>query len=330
MSRKYRLLLQMLVILAGSSLALATIRQARNASAESTDGTNLAGGSSERENKAPKHTKERARQVVGTDKQHLTISPDQKYAVYHLPFDPYGRSTEPLIFVATDNRTGETLRKIPIEWRARTVSAVDWINDHQISVLGEAGYLAILDIEAGEQTHNLRGRDFAISPDGGRVIYSHDFNPKYGYIPPEFESDYVLLSFIMQPSSEPIGERKDRSEFHVIYPGVSAVNGFERKAYENLDERHRIKSNFAWSADSRSVAFVEVHQQKPWLIVLQPAISGESISSDFQKIALKVPTDAVAATVTWSPDGSAVQVSAGETTLSVNLKAGVVQPPPVR
>ncbi|MCP9495951.1 MAG: hypothetical protein MSG64_16000 [Pyrinomonadaceae bacterium MAG19_C2-C3] len=329
MSRNYRLLLQAMIVIAASSLAFATIRKARHAppivSTAERAATVIA---SELETNNPKIALNQARQVpADMGKQHLTSSPDQRYTVYHLPFNPYGTSPKPLTFIAVDNRTGEPIRSIPINWRARTVSSVIWIDGRTVAVLGEAGYLAVFDVEMGEQTHNFGGRNFAISPNGSQVVYTHDFNPNYGYISPEFKSDYVLLGSLKQPELTNINDRNDHSDSKVIYPEIISPNKFEQKAFKNLADRHQIKSTLAWSEDSQRIAFVETHQEKLWLVVLQPKVQGEDVTIDSQKVELDSSTDNISS-LSWVSNSDQIKVSNDLTTLLVDLNTGTVQPVP--
>ncbi len=244
MPRNHRLLLQAMIVIAASSLAFATIRKARHAPPViSTAERAAAVIASELETNNPKIALNQARQLsADTGKQHLTTSPKQQYTIYHLPFNPYGESPKPLTFIAVDNRTGERVRNIPIKWRARTVSAVNWVDERQVAVLGEAGYLAVFDVETGEQTHNLKGRNFTISPNGSQVVYSHDFNPNYGYIPPEFESDYVLLSSLRQPGLAHIKDRNDYSDSKVIYPEGFQQPSLNRRRLRTLLTATKLKA----------------------------------------------------------------------------------------
>ena len=156
MTRQKRLMLQVALALAASTLALATIRQTRH-EPPSTSPERADRQASGQVAAAPTKASEPPRRPDGgTKEQHRTVSPDGRRVIHHLPYDPYQASPAPVIFVASDNKTGKVLRKIQVSWPARYVSSVDWVNDRTVVVLGEARYLAVIDVEAGRA--GARGR----------------------------------------------------------------------------------------------------------------------------------------------------------------------------
>lgn len=263
-----------------------------------------------------------------TQEENLAVSPNQAFAISSEPYDPYMLSPEPQVFAVLDAKTGNHLRRIPVFWAARYVASVEWINDRFVAVRGEAGFLTVLDIEAGKQTHNLRGNDFNISPDGTQIVFSHDFNPRYGYIPPEYESNYVLFSLVKRhPTSSRAGDKYSFVNQKVVYPDSFAWDESVWKAYDDLDDRHQIKSTFAWSKDSQKVAFVETHRGKLWLVVLQPKVQGEDVTVDSQKVELGASIDNISL-LSWVSNSNQIKVSDDLTTLLVDLDTITVQPVP--
>jgi hypothetical protein len=278
---------------------------------------------------APGKATEQARHLTGrSQEQHKSISPNRKRAIYHLPFDPYQATREPVIFVVSDNERGELRRKIPVHWSARYVSSVTWVNERTVIAQGEARYLAVIDVDNGEQTHNLVGSNFTLSPDGTLIIYSHDFNPRYGRIPSEFQSDYVLLSSVSRESSAArVSDRFDSGDYRVVYPTTLAKGEVARAAVKDPADRHQIKASFAWSEDSRRVAFVESQGEKLWLVVLDPVLSNSHITVKIRRFDLG-DDDQRRLSVLWESDGNLIRVAGGEISLLVNTQTGTILPVP--
>ena len=323
MVAKKRLAAQAALLLAASTLAVAAVRQARREfhapSAEQSVRQPLS-NVTEYPSKAPSKAPERPPQAGDVQRQHLTVSPDRKRAIYHLPFDPYQISPEPVMFVATDNETGQLVRKIPVRWPARYVASVEWVSDRAVLARGEARYLAVVDVESGKQTHNLIGSNFAPSPDGTQIVYSHDFNPRYGEIPPEYQSDYVLFSLVgRRPDSGRISSRYDSTNYRVIYPTSLPWGEGVHKAVENPADRRQIKVSFVWSPDSRKVAFVESQANKLWLVVLGPTVSGDDVTINFHRFELEGVNKNISS-ISWELGGDRVIVVSDEISLPIDIR----------
>ncbi len=319
MIAKRRLAAQVALLLVASTLVAATVRRARQESHASPPAHGVRQLPREVAGR-PNKVVERRPQADDSQRQHLSVSPDRKHAIYHLPFDPYRAAPEPVVFVATDAETGQTIRKIPVRWPARYVASVDWVNNRFVLVRGEGRYLAVLDVEAGRQTHNLIGSNFAPSPDGARIIYSHDFNPRYGEIPPEYRSDYVLFSLTgRRPDSGRVNGRYDSTNYRVIYPTPLPWGEGVRQAVENPADRHHIKSAFAWSPDSRKVAFVESHANKLWLVVLETAEGDGDVTISPHRVELGDVNKSVSS-LSWEPDGGRIVVVGDGMSLPIDIR----------
>jgi hypothetical protein len=261
----------------------------------------------------------------GKPKEHVMVSPSGNRIVYHAPFDPYKSPPERPIFTVLDRKTGNVGQQIPIYWPARVVESVEWISDGIIMVRGEGRFLAVLNLKVGKQTHNLIGSDFTLSPDATMIVFRHDFNPRYGPIAPESRSDSVLLSLIENgPTSGRVESRFDSSNFKVIYPDLLAWGEVEQKRYENLDERHQIKSTFVWSPDSHKAAFVEVHQQRYWLISLRLDRMNGDVAVSHKSFDLGPPVGKILA-LSWS-EKNQVTISGEKTTWLIDVETGTMQP----
>lgn len=264
----------------------------------------------------------------GKPKEHVLLSPSGDRVIYHAPFDPYKSPPEPPIFTVLDVKTGNTIQQIPVRWVARYVASVEWINDRFVMVRGEGHFLVLLDLKAGKQTHNLFGSDFSLSPDGAKIIFRHDFNPRYGPIPPELKSDYVLLSLAERgPASGQVKSEYDFSNFKVIYPDVLPWGEVEQKRYDDLDKRHQVKSALTWSPDSGMIAFVEAHRQKFWLVVLELRMANNDVAVSQKSFELG-PAVGKIQDLSWISGKNQIKVSGDKRTWLMDLSTGTVQAMP--
>lgn len=257
----------------------------------------------------------------GKPKEHVEMSPGRDRVVYHTPFDPYKSESEPLILNVLDVETGSNIQRIPVRWSARFVTELKWIQEHLVIARGEGAFLAVINLNAWKQTHQLVGSDFSLSPDGAIIIYRHDFNPLYGSIPPASNTDHVLLSLIER--EPPSGLAK--TNYKVIYPDLYVWGEFERKSFKNLNDRHRIKSAFVWSPDSRMVTFAEVNQQRCRLIVLKLDVAKEDVVVSHKRFDLGTASIDVAA-LSWMPEGGLIKVSGDGMAWLIDVAAEKVQP----
>jgi len=171
------------------------------------------------------------------------------------PCDPYKAQPDPPLFTVI-NTAEKTDVPVAVEWPARYVSSVDWIDDRFVLAKGEGTFLAIIDVASGRQTHSLVGYNFTVSPNNAALVFRYDFNPLKGEISPSRQSDYVLLTHLGGSR----GFRTPRDNYRVVYPDYLNSGIAAEKLYPEPDTRHRFVSGFAWSADSRKVAFVESHE----------------------------------------------------------------------
>lgn len=257
----------------------------------------------------------------GKPKEHATLSPAKDRVIYHGHFDPYKSPPEPVILTVLDLETGNLVQQVSVNWSARFVTDVKWVKDYLVLVQGEGSFLAVVNLRLGKQTHQLVGSDFSLSPDGAIIIFHHDFNPRYGAVPPQFDSDYVLLSLTERESSSGLpGEN-----FRIIYPDLLGWGEVERKNFRDLKDRHHIKNAFFWSPDSRSIAFTETHQQKCFLVVLGLDRVNEDVA--IRRITFEVgPADTSIDDLSWMPDGKVIKMRANDTDRFFDSGVGKVQP----
>ncbi|MFN2455321.1 MAG: hypothetical protein ABR577_13990 [Pyrinomonadaceae bacterium] len=324
MLHKNRLVLLSIVLATTTFVVAAMVNRNRKAPPYGELAENSGEGHSASAVKSQKRPRKPA--ADSKQKQDLVVSQNKSFVVYHDAFDPYKPSREPLVFTVADARTGVPFRSIPVQWSARYISSVKWVNDRYVLVRGEAGFLAVLDVEENRQTHNLSGSNFDLSPDQMQVVYSYDFNPRYGEIPPEYQSDYVLFSLIKRsPASGQVQDRHDSSNYKVIYPDPLSWGEAERRPFNNLNERHQIKGGFAWRADGRNIAFVENYRQRLWLVVLQLDVSNNDVAVSSRRFELGAEATANIPALIWMPSGIHIKVSGNQTNWLVNLDANTVQ-----
>jgi len=261
----------------------------------------------------------------GKPKEHVVVSPSGERLIYHATFDPYKLPPEPVTFSILDIKTGKKIKEVLVKWAARFVSSVEWINKQFVMVRGESGFLAILNLETGRQTHNLFGSDFSLSPDGTKIVYRHDFNPRYGAIPPEYESDYVLLSLVERDPT--IGQKAGEVEsanFKVIYPELQAWGEVKRKAYYDPDKQHHIQSSFSWSPDSRDLALIEANRRRFQLVVLEIETVNGDVAISRKRFDLGPAVGKILG-ISWISGNHQVKASSDKANWVIDLKAGTVQ-----
>jgi len=258
----------------------------------------------------------------GRPKEHIALSPSGSQIIYHTTFDPYKSPPEPLLITAINAHTGKTIWQIPVKWAARFVSSIEWINDHLAIVRGEAGFASIVNSITGKQTHNLFGADFKVSPDGRKIIYHYDFNPRYGPVSEEYKTDYVLIS--LTDRSSPVDPENGSANFKAVYTDLLPWGEVKKEPYMDLDSRHQIKSTFAWSTDSNKVAFVETNEKSLWLTVLGVESKDEDITIDKRRYNLGPIVSNIQA-ISWEATGRQIKVSGDKEIWLVNPITGAVR-----
>jgi hypothetical protein len=186
-----------------------------------------------------------------------------RHIVYYGPYDPYKAKPDGPSFTVVDIAEKTTVQ-VGVEWPARFVESVGWIDDHFLLAKGEGVFLAIIDVASGRQTHSLIGKNFSAAPNSAALVYRFDFNPIRGEISPNRQSDYVLLTYL--GNSQTL--RSPADNYRVVYPEYFDWGIAPEKFYPEPATRHQIVSTFAWSADSKRVAFAENHEQGLWITVL--------------------------------------------------------------
>ena len=196
--------------------------------------------------------------------QHQVIkSPTGRHLAFYGPYDSYRTKPDPLLFTIVDTVAKSDVH-VPIEWPARYVSSVDWIDDSFLLVRGEGAFLAIIDVSSGRQTHSLIGHDFSVAPNNAALIYRYDFNPLKGEISAYLQSDYVLLTSLGVSR----GLRSPKNNYRVVYPEYLNWGTPGEKLYPKPNTRHHVVSEFAWSADSKRLAFAENTEHGLWVTML--------------------------------------------------------------
>jgi len=257
----------------------------------------------------------------GVPKENVTVSPAMRKVVYNRPWTAYGEEAKPPVFVVLDLETGEVLREIQVPiWLSRYISTVKWIDERFLMVEGEHINLIVLDVEEGKQTHFLYGGRFTLSPDRRKIVFLKGRLPLYGYIPPEYESDEIMLT-VVEPR---VSARGINSTARVVYPELRPWGDIEDRRYEDLDERHQVRSGLFWSPDSRRVAFVEEHRRAFYLVVLDLDVKDSEVRSVPRTFKLAEKLGEVTA-VEWMSDGRAIRVVAQEVAYIVDLGRGTVR-----
>jgi len=177
----------------------------------------------------------------GSPKEHVIVSPAGQKVVYNRPWTAYGMEAKPPVFVVLDLESGRELREIqPTVWLSRFISEVVWIDERFLMVVGE--FVAVFDVEGGKQTHFLHGGRFTLSPDRKKIVFLKGRLPLYGYIPPEYESDEIMLAVV----ESGVSAKGINSTARAVYPELRPWGDLEDRRYEELNERHQMRSGLFW------------------------------------------------------------------------------------
>ena len=254
----------------------------------------------------------------GAPKEHVIVSPAGQKVVYNRPWTAYGMEAKPPVFVVLDLESGRELREIqPTVWLSRFISEVVWIDERFLMVVGE--FVAVFDVEGGKQTHFLHGGRFTLSPDRKKIVFLKGRLPLYGYIPPEYESDEIMLAVV----ESGVSAKGINSTARAVYPELRPWGDLEDRRYEELNERHQMRSGLFWSPDSRKVAFVEEHRRVFWLVVLALDVKDSEVKAVPRRFKLAEKMGEVSG-IEWTEDHQAIKVIAQEGTYVVDLEKGTV------
>ena len=256
----------------------------------------------------------RPSQAARSDSLHQQAikSPSGRHLVYYGPYDPYKAKPDVPLFTVVDTAE-KTDVHVAVEWPARYVSSVDWIDDHFVLARGEGAFLAIIDVASGRQTHSLVGYNFTVAPNNAALVFRYDFNPLRGEISPYRQSDYVLLTSL----GDSHGFRSPRDNYRIVYPEYFNWGIAAEKLYPEPDTRHQFVSTFAWSADSKKVGFAENNDRALWITVLTC-----NTLDDTRPIATRLKLDAArkTANLSWL-SRSKIRVTSGSASWIVDIDA---------
>jgi len=251
----------------------------------------------------------------GSYKENVQLSPDGSKVAYHGSYDPYdASSSRRLVLTVVDTSSAKVLAEIPVRWQARYVSRVVWIGPQKVLIEGEGGFIAILDVAQGMQASMIYGSDFRVSPDQTKIAFRKGRIPRYGQIPPEFESDYLDLLLLDEKEGKP----------WTVYPELFAPGRFEPKPIADPSKRHVFCSAFVWSKDNRRVAFVEKQSGASWLVVLTVTPGKPIIQVPSQRFQLIENLGTVTA-VEWQESRDSIRIAGTRGVLLVHLRNRLIE-----
>lgn len=262
-------------------------------------------------------------------KEDVLLSPDGTKVIFH---DGFKQNRSPsLTLTVLDAQTGRVIRRIPMDIASKYLIFVDWLDTRHTVVQSSSKY-TIVNIESGRIIHDLSCALpglASLSPDR-RIIVFQMTGGGHG-IPPEYASDYVWIALVEK--GPPEGKTYDYSAYMGIYPELISGKRIEFKRYDDLNERHQIRSRLVWSRDSQNVAFVEEHREKFWLVVLTIVVKGEVITATHKRCELVglaeevkelLPGQEIRA-VEWLADGQTIKVVSRKSTWFARFRAGEVR-----
>ncbi|MEM4413050.1 MAG: hypothetical protein QXD59_02110 [Candidatus Caldarchaeum sp.] len=271
----------------------------------------------------------------GKKKYEVLLSPDARWVIYR--GEPkQDRAMLRLDITMIDVNDSGTKRTIHFHTALRSVTKLKWLNDRYFALIGETNsknsYYAIFDVKVREVITELVGYGFSLSTDRLALVY-RPFVPRGA--PSEFASHYIEIFDLRD--QQPARRHEGRKYARLLYPEHDPDN-----AFTNLDDRHFVRSNLAWSSDSRSIAFVEQHRRTYWLTILelQQVRHGVQVSNiksfqlakaeelqlgDETQVIWKAPDTLVVTGVEWVWDQSMNQYREGpQVEWQIDLTKGVV------
>jgi len=197
----------------------------------------------------------------GKKKYEILLSPGAQWVIYR--GEPLrDRAMLGLDITVIDVQDPASKKDVHLDLALQSLISMEWLNEHYFALVGETNSkndsYAILDPKMGGVIAELVGCGFHLSPDRLALAY-RSFIPRGA--PTEFNSHYIELFDLRD--REPAPRHEGRRYAQVLYPDHDPD-----KPFDNLDERHFVRSNLAWSPDSRSIAFVENHQRTLSVLVL--------------------------------------------------------------
>jgi hypothetical protein len=201
----------------------------------------------------------------GKPKHHVRFNPASNRVVFYTDPVPFNGAPK-LTFTVIDIRDGTNPKIVEIDGSSfleqlyqqnvQSIESVEWLSGELFGVLGvepyKNSYYGIFDVDRRSMVRTVVGTHLRLAPDRGKMVL-RDAVPR-GYILPEFRSNYVKLADLATKEKYP----------KLLYP-IRDPNA----PFDDLDQRHKILSDFYWSAASSAVAFVEFNQQAYWLVLLE-------------------------------------------------------------
>jgi hypothetical protein len=206
----------------------------------------------------------------GKKKYDVLPSPSGRWVVYR--GEPVrDRAMLQLDITIIDVQDPASKKTIHHDTSLRSLTRIEWLNEHDLALIGETNakndYYAIFDAKVKGVVTELVGTDFQLSPNRSGLVYL-SFIPRG--TPAEFFSHYVELFDLSDRESGPRHDRKRYAQ--ILYPDHDPD-----KPFGDLDERHFVRSNLAWSPDNRSLAFVEEYRRAYWVTILDLLEDAEGV-----------------------------------------------------
>jgi hypothetical protein len=266
----------------------------------------------------------------GRYKGHPVLSPDASRIAYHGRLDAYATAGKHQLQIQVVNVSKKRITStITIPWTARNVAQMNWLDTRMLSVEGEGAFLSIVDVDARRLLQEIYGTSRQLSPDSTKLAYRRGRIPLYGSIPAEYESDHIQVALLADASPTRVKAPECQTVWSV-YPDVARGPHFEQKRFEDINERHILKSEFAWSKESNSLAFVEWQRESFWLTVLSISVQECEVKVAPKRIKLKMQLEEPL-TLEWLNSGPAMKLVTAKDSYMIDPQRGtvsVIQPQP--
>ncbi|MCS6803945.1 MAG: hypothetical protein NZ823_02235 [Blastocatellia bacterium] len=197
----------------------------------------------------------------GKPKYNVQLSPEKQWVVYHGEPTQESPAVVQFLFGVIDLKdfTKKEIRFHVL--KGARIEKVEWVNAYRIGVMasieGRNSYYAIFDAQQGREIDYVLGRIPSVSPDRSKIAYLAIVPRNF---PPELSSDFICSVDLS------LSDAQIQQQIH--QPQATYPERAIKEPFSNLDERHFVRSNLAWSQDSRSIAFVEQHQGAFWVTIL--------------------------------------------------------------